>query len=539
MQSSKRLNHRRTDLAANLTMTANRIPDGKTESPRRRSPCRPLRPRRRSPGQRRPLIWTVYVACLLVLAGIPDPAAGELDERLSVSADARTRWLQVDVDGQAPSGLFGESLEQGTSLLHRLFVEVEARATDRIRAGGLLRLSNEPERILRLGPDYFSRPEGSVFIAAEWPSLRARAGYYQACFTPLTLMRWDLDDIGLGGTHGGCAVCSGASAGTLIESLEELGKELTFEGGRLDGTVGIGLDWSLLYARPREAALDEIPVLGVFDEETFQYHQDLYAARAVLSRLHAPSLTFDRLGASLLVVRDQAENPGCPTAPEAPLCRAIEQEAFGLDYRLPVGRRLVLEGEWLRTAHQADARGDSADTRWSNGFRITGVLTLKPKQLVVKSAYLRLEAPVGSPYGALTYIGNRTGHRHRLLAVLEPVTAEAFVRWAEPVSDEWLATDRARIEAEWQVSGQLSIALPHDLRLLAGYQHERTDLDVEPEWVGIYRRFRREIGLVELSYGSKEVKLSLSQQWIWEEEARRDFGNGNAAIASFSAKAVF
>jgi hypothetical protein len=319
---------------------------------------------------------------------------GDLAERLNIRGDARTRWLQVDVDGRPPSGLFGEPLRQENSLLHRLFLEVEVQATDRITAGGLLRLSNEPDRVLRLGPDYFSRTEGSAFIAARWPSLSARLGFYRVHFTPLTLQRWDLDDIGLGGAQGGCAVCGGTAAGVLIKSLEELQSDITFEGGRLDGTVGLGLDWTVLYARPKEATLDQILNLGVFDETTFQYHQDLYAARVVLSQLHAPTLSFARLGASLQVIRDQEGNPECPTLPEAPLCWVLDQEAFGLDYRLPVGRRLVLDGEWLRAARQADARGDSVPTRWSNSFRITGDLIVLPERLVVKSAYLRLEDPI-------------------------------------------------------------------------------------------------------------------------------------------------
>jgi hypothetical protein len=119
------------------------------------------------------------------------------------------------------------------------------------------------------------------------------------------------------------------------------------------------------------------------------------------------------------------------------------------------------------------------------------------------------------------------------------VTLDGFFRWTEPVDDEWLVEDRAKVNAEWLASVQLSVALPHDLQLLAGYQHERTDLDVDPAWVGTYRDTHRDIELVELSYELEGVSLSLSQQWIWEEDPRRDLGSGDAGITSFYARVLF
>ncbi len=495
-------------------------------------------------GPRRPCLPGAGILATILLAGslMPDVGHGAslLEGRVELTGDVRLRWLQSDVDGGVITGLYGEPLRQQTSFLHRFTLAVEGRLTDRLMAGGLIRISNEPDRVLALGPDYFSSSFGSAFIAAQWPAFEARGGYYPVHTTPLGLMRWDREDLGLGGSQRGCSVCGGASAGVLLESLEEIDDDLTFEGARVGGTVDrFDLDWMVLYARPQAATLDEVPGIGVFDEETFRYHQDLITGRLIFSRLHAPTLGFRRLGLAVYHVRDDPANPPCPTLPESPTCFAHEQSAFGVDIRLPLGRRLLAEGEWLRTAAREDARGDSLPVAWENGFRLTGELVILPERLRLNSAYLWLGERFDSPYSALTYRPNRTGQRHRLTATLTAVDLEAFVRLTRPVAPEWVVANRARLHSERLLSGQGSFIWRERWRAIAGIQVERRELDVLAGWEGDYRDGDRRIVLAEIHYMMDVLDLYFSQQWIHEEEPRAAADTSTATVVALGARARF
>ncbi len=476
----------------------------------------------------------------LVVAGnvIPNDAAAGIDDRITVTGDVRARWLQVDVDGPSLTGIYGEALKPQTSFFHRFFLTVEGQVNRHVTAGGLLRVSNEPDNVLLLGPHYFSRPEGSAFVAMRYGNVHGRIGYYDVHFTPLTLMRWDMADIALGGTQRACGVCGGTTAAVLIESLEEPGPDLTFEGARAGGTVGEGLDWTVLYARPKEATLDRVPGLPIFDEDTFQHHQDLYAGRAVYSQLHDASLTFRRVGATVMHVRDDPRNPGCPTVETDPLCFAMMNTAFGLDARVPIARFATLEGEWLRTAQRDDHRGDASRTRWSNGFRATAHAVLAARTIGVRLAYLRFEEHFSAPYSALTYLGNRSGLRARVTAERGPLTVDTFVRRLEPIEPESAdPQDLTLLDSELTASFQVSAEMGKGWQILAGAQFERTDIVRESGCDCDYRSGERWIGLGELSFTLDELRLSILHQVIREDQI--DLDESDATITSVSARARF
>ncbi len=473
--------------------------------------------------------------------GMPARATGAeiIAGRLSATGDVRLRWQTIDTDGLL-TGLYGEPLVPGTSFLHRFYLEVSGQVTGRITAGGLLRVSNEPERVLALGPDYLSNQFGSAFLAAEWPAVALRAGYYRTHLTPFGLMRWDQEDLGLGGAQRGCSVCGGARAGILSESLEEIGPDLTFEGARAEGAIGaLDLDWSVLYARPHAATLDLVPGLGIFDEETYRYHQDLVAARAVHSRLHAPSLGFRRLGATFYHVRDDPENPPCPTLPEAAICSALEQSAAGADFRFPIGRRFVAAGEWLATAARPDARGDSLPVEWDHGLSLSGELVLWPEHLVLRSAYLYLGADFLSPYSALTYRPNRSGQRHRLTATAGPVAVEAFFRRVRPVVAEFAVPERAWLEAEQVTSIQGTFDWRFGIQLLAGWQEERRSINARGEWEDDYRSAEQRILLLELQRETRPAVFYVTQQWLSEEAIEEASGESSGTMLLAGAKVRF
>ncbi len=499
-----------------------------------------LRPPPARPSRRHPITWLCLGLIALCLAPRPASAQDGSRDRLTFRGDARARWLQVDVDGQPPAGLFGEALAQQTTFLQRLILELEGQITDRISAGGLLRISNEPDDVLRLGPDYFAEPTGSAFVAFDLPHLRARAGYYRTHFSPLTLMRWDERDIALGGSQRGCGACGATTAGVLVASLEDIQADLLFEGARASGELGSAVDWTALYARPATANVDLVPELDILDHETFQYHRDLYAGRLDISRLHRPTFTFQRLGLMVMHYADDPLNPSCPAETTNETCFATQQTAVGFDYRYALGRRLVFEGEWVRSAYHTDHRHPDPLATWATGYRLTAELTLIPRQLRWEAAFIWLDPYFASPYSAITYQNNRRGHRHRLVVSHRPVELDLFLRWMVPVEKEWLnGPQQAALAAHRLTSAQLTLALPANWQARLGVQHEQEILDLVTGADAKFREPQRDITGLALSYDLDGVEISFDQQWIWEKKALRASGSGSATIASISATAHF
>jgi hypothetical protein len=500
----------------------------------------PIRPRSadQRPGAAVCTVCTVCTLLVLALGGIaPRSASPSPWDGLAYRGEVQVRWLQVDVDGRPPGGLYGEPLAQQTALQRRLLFELRAEIDRRLHAGGLLRLSNEPERVLVLGPDYYARPEGSAFIELTLAALRARAGYYTVHWTPLTLMRWDEADIALGGTQRGCACGGGAAAGVLVESLESIQPDLTLEGLRADGALGHGLDWTVLYARPIEAHIETVPELGILDTESFRYHRDLYAARLVGSRLHHPTLGFRRVGLTVLHVRDDPAHPDCP-APTLAVCEALAHTAAGVDTRLPVGRHLLLEGEWLRTATRADTRGEAPDADWATAYRLTGLVRLAP--LTLASAWIHLGADFAAPFGAVTYAANRRGHRHRLTVAHRGIELTVFGRWREPVEREWVdASAQAALGTERIGSVEIGAELGAGWRARAGYQHDHQEVERRAGAPLTQRDGRRDVTTLELVHERDGLRLELDQQWLWEAPAGAAGGSGTATVATMRLVATF
>jgi len=476
----------------------------------------------------------------MLLLGLAAPvwaAETDLADRIRFHGDADVRWLQVDVDGRSPSGLYGEVLVPGTTFLRRMRLEVTARVSAAVTAGGLVRLSNEPDAVLRLGPDYYGRPEGSAFVAVRTPRIRLRFGYYPVSLTPLTLMRWDEADLGLGGAQSGCG-CAGASAAVLLESLERIGPEITFEGARADGSLGSSLDWTVLYARPREAVLDVVAAQFV-DMSTFQYHQDLVAARLVYSQIHLPTLTFTRLGMTALHVRDDPHHPTCPSTPEDPLCQAPRMSGLGVDVRVPIGRWVVLEGEWLRTSAEEDVRDPAGSAVWAHGGAATALVSFLDDHLGGAASYLYFEPGFTSPYGALTYVGNREGPRLRGHLQIGPVSLRGFGRRLEPQEREWVQEDRAALGWEAVVAGTALLELAPWWKMGGGYQREITAVDVDPSHTAGFRDGRRDIAQLELGGEVDGFEWRLMQQWIREVDVVVGLEDAEASIATVSVRGRF
>lgn len=420
---------------------------------------------------------------------VPASGAAELlkevarlrEERLRVEGVGRVRWMNIDTTGVGATGPTGEEVEPGTSLRHRLELQLITRLSSRITVGGLLWLSNEGEAVLRSGPDYLSSSWGSAFIRAtaapRLPLLGAsraalRAGYYEAAFTPLTLMRWDKDDSPISGGQKlqGCGVCggeAGVSGFVRTESVEKLAPEYLFEGARADLALGRYADLVLLYARPHEHWLGGESNCFTADQELMRYREHLYSGRLTghLSLPYTPDLL--RVSGTALWVRDETE--GWPCGSKRPEYEPSRTRLLGADARLPLPGRSELAAEIVRSRWEPlpeDPLGAAADTAvsanaaqafwridWMPGggrqwlplagpSPFAGGLTVR-----AQAGYQRIGSNYYAPYSALSYEANLrlakgaslpglAGPRGSLRLEWGPFGLGVFAKRLEPVDEE-------------------------------------------------------------------------------------------------------
>ena len=212
--------------------------------------------------------------------------------RLRISGETKLRLRNTYSDSSRPIGIYGETLEKGQKLNHRMILQVEARISEKLAGGGMVRLSNEGEIVFETGPERLSSDRGSVFVKYNPRNLFSTFGYYDINFTPLTLMRWDMEDNPEAGGTSGCAVCPSEAGAITSESLEELGPDLTFEGAKINTGIGDYMDVVALLARPRIAK----------EEKT--YSQYLYGTNIKFHSYHKPSTSFRWLGITAISIND-------------------------------------------------------------------------------------------------------------------------------------------------------------------------------------------------------------------------------------------
>jgi hypothetical protein len=347
----------------------------------------------------------------LGLVGILAWAAGTygLDQNLDVTGDVRLRLRHVDSpDTGDLAGTYGELVKQGLSLKHRFVLEVAYPLTDQVRAGGMLRVSNEGSAVLEAGPDYLSSEFGSAFIAYESPAVRTRLGYYTTAYTPLTLMRWDTKDDPEGGSGCGCPGAGGGAGAILGETLEELGPNLTFEGARVSLTPKgtFGLDGFL--ARPRQGGEN--------------YQIITYGGRAGLITYLKSKASF--LDVGLVAVRSEEDEHSLDATASAGL--AFKKTVYGISWKAPLARTVSLDGEWTLTKSSGDVKKEG------RGGMVS--LAVKPHAAVrVEAAYLYLSPNWDSYFRALSYNPDRQGVRLRLEVERGPALVALFARYLSTI----------------------------------------------------------------------------------------------------------
>lgn len=324
----------------------------------------------------------------------------------------RIRFLSIDSRGTDPAGLYGEAVSSRNSLQYRLQVEAAKELTRHLRVGGLLRISNEGNDVLDAGPQYLGSEWGSAFAEASGLGASLRLGYYSLSMTPLTLMRWDWDDNPRVGGDAGCG-CGAAAGALLVESLEELGPELTFEGAMLSyGRSGV--EARAFYGIPRRALETAYSSYRSGAGEHARYSLELYGFETRWQRLDGRTGSFWKAGVHVLGTAEDERSVDFPAlgyyfpdpwestwivsaAAEAPLVRyaRLRGELAAWKWR----EEGIASGE--------DVLSDSRDGLAAEG----GIVIEKPDAFDIRLDYLRLDPNFVSPFAALSYESNTEGLR--------------------------------------------------------------------------------------------------------------------------------
>ncbi|KPJ58673.1 MAG: hypothetical protein AMJ46_13800 [Latescibacteria bacterium DG_63] len=362
----------------------------------------------------------------------------EFASRISITGDVRIRAMDIQMSHapsipNPPTGPYGEVIREGTSVAHRAQIELSSKLTSSLTAGVVIRLSNEDEDVLKFGPQYFSRSEGSAYVQYREGDFLLRCGYFDAHFTPLSLMRWDANDNArTGGTASGC-ICAGATGAILLESLEELRPELTFEGLDLSQAIGDLLDIGAFYARPRVA--NEIS-MGEFLANPerlsdFAYRRDLYALRANFNVNYPGLVNPGLMSLHYLRTRDDRESATFVGSQYDPQGFAADNRVYGALVSLPLHDRLSLEIDLERTDTNDNVIDPASMTHCGTGY----LAVLKGdilRGVTASLSYLSLSWGFHSSYAALSYLPNRKGVRANVSIHRDWLDSDVFVKFLEP-----------------------------------------------------------------------------------------------------------
>lgn len=311
----------------------------------------------------------------------------EVISRIKISGVNRIRFKNtLHSETYLPLGTYGEVLKKGRKLNHRMTLELETQISDNLFAGGMLRLSNEDSIIFETGPERLSSERGSIFIKSNFQNLQTTFGYYDISLTPLTLMRWDIEDNPEGGGESSCTCISEGGAYTS-ESLEELGPNLTFEGCKVNGIIGDHIDTVALFARPRIAKTGK------------SYEQYLYGANVKFLFYHKDSNSFRWLGITAISIEDDKTSISSPPTSYD----LLKNRVFSGNFNLPLGKIFLVNGEFVKTTLPLKEKSDYA--------MILSISARFAEKLLIKPAYLRMNPDYKSLYNSISYTSNRQGFR--------------------------------------------------------------------------------------------------------------------------------
>ncbi len=364
--------------------------------------------------------------------------------------DTRIRFLGMDTKGSDPVGPYGEEVTSGNHLQYRFVLEMTKRLGRHLTLGALLRISNEGEEVLDSGPDYFGSEWGSAYASIEYGSFRMRVGYYAIHMTPLTLMRWDWRDNPRIGGDAGCG-CGAAAAVLLIESLERLGPDLTFEGAQAV-YAGSHYEFRAFYAMPKRAR-DTRYIEYRSTGESARYALELYGAEARLQRFDKRTGRHQRVALHFLWTRENDRSVdfaalGYPVTPPWD-----ESRTLSLSCELPILSFASLEGEWL-LLNRGDVHGDllgvSEEYRGDNGSGTAGMTVEYGDLFEASCDYVRTDPGFFSPFAALSYEENKEGVRTAatIFPAGETVALSLFYKRARDAEDQVIDAEEQPLDPQ-------------------------------------------------------------------------------------------
>jgi peroxiredoxin len=344
----------------------------------------------------------------------PEAAGSGGGPGISFRGLQRIRYLGVDSRGDGAAGLYGEPVSSGSGVQYRLEVEASKRLTENLRAGGLLRISNEGRKVLESGPEYLGSEWGSAFAEIGAGDFRFRLGYYDLFMTPLTLMRWDWDDNPRVGGDTGCG-CGGAAAGALlVESLEELGPDLVFEGAL--ATYGhASVEARLFYAIPRRSVETSYNAYRYSGTERARYSQEMAGFEGRWQRLDGRTGSFWKAGVHAITTFENKRSVDFAGLGDSSTDPWVSTWTVSVTGEAPLLRHVRLRGEfvgWNRTDERGVLTEDGLmDAAHEGGGGVGGIAIEKSQGLGALIDYVRLAPDFYAPMAALSYESNTEGLR--------------------------------------------------------------------------------------------------------------------------------
>jgi peroxiredoxin len=384
----------------------------------------------------------------------PVPAVYRADARaenvlgLGARGDARIRFIGIDTRGNEPVGPYGERARSGNHLQYRFTLEMMRRLGRYLTIGALLRISNEVAEVLESGPEYLGSEWGSAFALFSRRRFSLRIGYYVMHMTPLTMMRWDWDDNPRIGGDTGCG-CGPAAGVLLIESLERLGPDLTFEGAQA-AYVMPDFEIGAFYGMPRRAREVHVREYSASGELP-RYSLEIYGAEAKLQRYDQRTGRFWRVGAHFLGSWENNRSVDFAALGYSIPQPWQESTILSVSWEAPFLPVAAIRGEWILSNRTEDhiygIDGERQDFTSHGGGGTAGILVEWEHSLRFSCDYIRLEPAFNSPFAALSYEANREGIRGSVSAYIaeEAVVASVFYRRTSEIEPPEEGVEKERI----------------------------------------------------------------------------------------------
>jgi len=198
----------------------------------------------------------------------------------------------------------------------------------------------------------------------------------------------------------------------LLESLEELGPDLVFEGAVADYRYK-ELTLKAFYAIPRRAnrttylearstgAKEAMYSLEIFGFESVWQKPDDRTGSAWQAGLHLVGSYENKNSVDRIALGYPASLPWYSSA------------IFTGDLNIPVVRYVDLEGEWI-LANQTNIHDLSPNVccgKTTGRGGLAGIVFARESNLKLRCDYIRLESGFSTPFSALSYTANREGFR--------------------------------------------------------------------------------------------------------------------------------